>query len=88
MVQQNQYGKKWNETHQFLHYDDDISVVGRRYHTEKHRTSRLRVFENWFLRRIFIPKTDAVPGEWRILHSKELHNLYSSPNSLGRANQG
>jgi hypothetical protein len=40
---------------------------------------RLRVFENMVLRRIFRPKMDEVTGEWRKLHSEELHNLYSSP---------
>jgi hypothetical protein len=38
------------------------------------------VFENGFIRRIFEPKGDEVKGEWRRLHSEELHNLYSSPN--------
>jgi hypothetical protein len=37
---------------------------------------RLRVFENRVLRRIFGPKRDEVMGEWRKLHSGELHNLY------------
>jgi hypothetical protein len=40
------------------------------------------VFENRVLRRIFGPKRDEVTGEWRKLHSEELHNLYSSPNSI------
>jgi hypothetical protein len=40
---------------------------------------RLRVFENWVLRRIFGPKRDEVTGEWRKLHNREHHNLYSSP---------
>jgi hypothetical protein len=31
------------------------------------------------LRRVFGPKTDEVPGAWRNLHNKELHNWYSSP---------
>jgi hypothetical protein len=35
------------------------------------------VFENRVLRRIFGPKSDEVTGEWRKLHSGELHNLYS-----------
>jgi hypothetical protein len=30
--------------------------------------------------RIFGPKRDKVPGEWRKLHNEELHELYSSPD--------
>jgi hypothetical protein len=47
--------------------------------SEEHR---LRVFENRVLRRIFGPKGDEVKGEWRKLHSGELHNLYSSPDII------
>jgi hypothetical protein len=43
---------------------------------------RLRVFENRVLRRIFGPKRDEVTGEWRKLHSEELHNLYSSSDII------
>jgi hypothetical protein len=43
---------------------------------------RLRVFENRVLRRIFGPKRDEVTGEWRKLHNKELHDLYSSPRII------
>jgi len=42
--------------------------------------SRLWVFENRVLRRIFGPKRDEVTGEWRKLHNEELNDLYSSPN--------
>jgi hypothetical protein len=38
---------------------------------------RLRVFENWVLRRILGPE---VTREWRKLHNKEIRNLY--PSSL------
>jgi hypothetical protein len=38
---------------------------------------RLRVFENRVIRRMFGPKRDEITGEWRKLHSKELHNLCS-----------
>jgi hypothetical protein len=47
-----------------------------------HVKGRLRVFENRVLRRIFGPKRDEVTGEWRKLHSEELHNLYSSPDII------
>jgi hypothetical protein len=40
------------------------------------------VFENRVLRRIFGPKRDEVTGEWRKLHSEELHNLFSSPDII------
>jgi hypothetical protein len=33
-------------------------------------------------REIFGPKKDEVPGEWRKLHSEELHNLYPSPDII------
>jgi hypothetical protein len=49
---------------------------------------RLRVFENRVLRGMFGPTRDEVTGEWRKLHSGELHNLYSSPDLLGRSSQG
>jgi hypothetical protein len=34
------------------------------------------------LRRIFGPKRDEVMEEWRKLHKKELHDLYSLPNII------
>jgi hypothetical protein len=40
------------------------------------------VFENRVLRTIFGPMRDEVPGEWRKLHHKELHDLYSSPSII------
>jgi hypothetical protein len=43
---------------------------------------RLRVFENRVLRRVFGPKRVEVMGEWRKLHNKELHDLYSSPSII------
>jgi hypothetical protein len=42
----------------------------------------LREFENRVLRCIFGPRRDEVTGEWRKLHNEELHNLYSSPNTI------
>ena len=39
-----------------------------------------RVFENKVLRRIFVPRRDEVPGEWKRLHKEELNDLYCSPN--------
>jgi hypothetical protein len=43
---------------------------------------RLKVFENRMLRRIFGPKRNEVTGEWRKLHNKELHDLYTSPRII------
>jgi hypothetical protein len=40
------------------------------------------VFENRVLRRIFGPKRNEVTSEWRKLHDKELHDLYSSPSII------
>jgi hypothetical protein len=42
--------------------------------------TRLRVFENRVLRRMFGPKTDEVPGEWKQLQNEELNALYYSPS--------
>ena len=41
--------------------------------------SRLRIFENRIMRRIFGQKRDE-NGEWKTLHNEELHSLYRSPN--------
>ena len=41
--------------------------------------SRLRLFKNRILRRIFGPTRDE-NGKWRRLHNEELHSLYRSPN--------
>jgi hypothetical protein len=42
---------------------------------------RVRVFENWVLRRILGLKKDEVIGGWRKLHN-ELNNLYCSPSII------
>jgi len=47
-------------------------------HTEGR--TRLRVFENRVLRRIFGSRRDEVTGEWRKLHNEELNDLQYSPN--------
>jgi len=44
--------------------------------------SRLRVFENTVLRRIFGPKRDEGTGGWRKLPYDELNYLYFSPNTV------
>jgi hypothetical protein len=38
---------------------------------------RLRVFENWVLRRIFAPKQEKVTRMSKDIHDEELHNFYS-----------
>jgi hypothetical protein len=47
---------------------------------------RLGVFEDRVVRRISGPKRDEVTGEWRKLHSEELHNLFSSQNIIKQIN--
>jgi hypothetical protein len=44
--------------------------------------SRLSVFENRMLRRIFGPKRDEATKEWRRLQKEELYALYSSPDII------
>jgi hypothetical protein len=46
------------------------------------KESRLRVFVNRVLRRIFGPKWDEVTGEWRKLHNEELSDLFFSSNII------
>jgi len=41
----------------------------------------MRLYVNRVLR-IFGPKREKVEGDWRRLRNEELHNLYSSPNSI------
>ena len=43
---------------------------------------RLRVSDNRVLRKIFGPKRDEEPGEWRKLHKEELNDPYCSPNII------
>jgi uncharacterized membrane protein len=43
--------------------------------------SRLKVFENSVLRKIFGPKSDVVIVDWRKLYKQKLQESYSSLNS-------
>jgi hypothetical protein len=58
-----------------MHWCETWSLTLREEH-------RLTVFVNKVLRRIFGPKRDEVTGECRKLHSKEHHNLCSSPDII------
>jgi len=42
----------------------------------------LRLVKNVISLEIFGPKRKDVIGQWRRLHSEELHDLYSSPNIM------
>jgi hypothetical protein len=43
---------------------------------------RLRDFDNGVLWRLFGSKREQITGEWRRLHNKELHALYSTTNII------
>jgi hypothetical protein len=47
------------------------------------KTRRLKVSENWVLRKIFGPMREEVTGMWTKLHNEELNDLYSSCTCLG-----
>jgi hypothetical protein len=54
-----------------------------RENTRKHTaTENFRMGTRGKKRIIFGPKRDEVTGEWRKLHSEELHNLYPSPDII------
>jgi len=42
----------------------------------------MRVFKNRVLRKIFMLHRKDVTGDWRGLHNKEFHDLYSSTNTI------
>jgi hypothetical protein len=44
--------------------------------------TRLRIFENRVLRRIFGPKRNDVTEKWGKLHNEELNDLYPTPNII------
>jgi len=43
---------------------------------------RLKLTAKRFLRKIFGPKRDEVINKWRILRSKEVYDMYSSPSII------
>jgi hypothetical protein len=43
---------------------------------------RLSTFENRVLRRMFGPMREEGMGGWMKLYNKELHNLYTSSNTI------
>ena len=65
-----------------IHRNIILPVVFYEYETwsfKLREESRLRVFENRVLRRIFGLRREEVTGEWRKLHNEELNHLHCSP---------
>jgi hypothetical protein len=58
------------------------SVLVRNLVSDIREEHRLKEFENRVLRRIFGPKTGEVTRRWRKMHTKELHDMYSSPSII------
>jgi hypothetical protein len=52
-----------------------LQLQGETISHKLRKETRLRVFENRVLRRIFGPKRHEGTGDWRKLHKEELHNL-------------
>jgi len=71
----------WQIPRQYFFYPRTVKVKVKVKQTLREE-SRLRVFENRLLRRVFGPKRDEVTGEWRKLHNEELNDLYSLPNTV------
>ena len=44
--------------------------------------TQAEVFENRVLRNIYSPERKEVKGDWRKLHSEELHDVHSSSNIM------
>jgi hypothetical protein len=44
--------------------------------------TQAEVFENRVLRNIYRPERKEVKGDWRKLHSEELHDVHSSLNIM------
>jgi hypothetical protein len=68
-------------------YTKQILVVSTCRHCRDVRhgqveNSRLRVFENGVLMRIFEPKRDEVTRDWRRIHYEKLYALYSTPSII------
>jgi hypothetical protein len=43
---------------------------------------KLEIFENWVLRKLFVPKKGEVTREWRKVYKEELNDLYFSLNII------
>jgi hypothetical protein len=67
---------KYTELYSYLlfHESKTVLILGQ--------GCRLRMFENVVLRKIYEPKRDEVTVEWRQLQNKELHEMYSSSNTI------
>ena len=60
----------------------DVLYVCKTWPLSLREKRRLRLFENWVLRRIFGPRRDKLTGEWRKLSNEEFNDLDSSPNNV------
>ena len=76
-IKKGQSSHRTVKTAEYLNKKKNIPCKSR----DLRKESRLRVFENRILRRIFGPKRDE-NGEWSRLHNEELHSLYRSLNIL------
>jgi hypothetical protein len=59
-----------------------LKTFMRRFELYKQTQRFLNTMWSFYLFTAFGPERDEVTGEWRRLHNKELHALYSSPNTI------
>ena len=62
-----------NCTHSYRNVNVPLFCVGE---------YRLRLLENWMMKKVFGLKSDEVTEEWRRLHMEELYVQYTFPNNV------
>jgi hypothetical protein len=60
--------------------------MGVKFYLLLERASIVRVCPKRVLRKVCGPEREEVTGDWRKLHTEELHDVYCSPDMTGMNN--